>query len=461
MGELNQTLQKREWGSNVRKIAVIRLLQCKMLYIGLILFLAQAVSLDLFLFFVQYKEGRGYSVVYEIGNIPYYTAFFFIALFVLGSYTILSDDKISMYPGTVTSRFCARLCSDYLIILGFTLLYGGFYAVNSMILHLLAWRESNLNVRNTFSIPYLFTGMLQMFCGCLFLYSLFVLCYTFFTKIKEITSTVLTVVAILLANWLTSTEKLDLYWIWDLLTGKNMALGTYLFFLLAGWGICTVLSFLIACMVGSYKKQSYYLLWIVLTGVSLGGSTCIKVQQSLLIYGGDAITDERYSFQIKELRKDFIFSFNDVKQGSQMIDQIMEEGIEQKEEGYRLPFSQVAVLTEKEARKEGYLEPDYSLTENQMLFRVVAHNISYRNQYIYENTIKSLDIYQEGHAVFWKRERCGNVISTAFGKDYQKCHDTEYNINLYLEGWPGDRLQAILVVDETLMEIWEQKNSDE
>ena len=114
MGELNQTLQKREWGSNVRKIAVIRLLQCKMLYIGLILFLAQAVSLDLFLFFVQYKEGRGYSVVYEIGNIPYYTAFFFIALFVLGSYTILSDDKISMYPGTVTSRFCARLCSDYL-----------------------------------------------------------------------------------------------------------------------------------------------------------------------------------------------------------------------------------------------------------------------------------------------------------------------------------------------------------
>lgn len=96
-----------------------------------------------------------------------------------------------------------------------------------------------------------------------------------------------------------------------------------------------------------------------------------------------------------------------------------------------------------------------------MLFRVVAHNISYRNQYIYENTIKSLDIYQEGHAIFWKRERCGNVISTAFGKDYQKCHDTEYNINLYLEGWPGDRLQAILVVDETLMEIWEQKNSDE
>ncbi len=312
-----------------------------------------------------------------------------------------------------------------------------------------------MNVRNTFSIPYLFTGMLQMFCGCLFLYSLFVLCYTFFTKIKAITSTVLTVVAILLANWLTSTEKLDLYWIWDLLTGKNMALGTYLFFLLAGWGICTVLSFLIACMVGSYKKQSYYLLWIVLTGVSLGGSTCIKVQQSLLIYGGDAITDERYSFQIKELRKDFIFSFNDVKQGSQMIDQIMEEGIEQKEEGYRLPFSQVTVLTEKEARKEGYLEPDYSLTENQMLFRVVAHNISYRNQYIYENTIKSLDIYQEGHAIFWKRERCGNVISTAFGKDYQKCHDTEYNINLYLEGWPGDRLQAILVVDETLMEIWE------
>jgi len=459
MGELNQKSQKKEWFSNVKRIVLIRLLQCKMLYIGIILFFVLAVILDLFLFFMAYKENIGYPVIYKMGDISFYTALLLVALFVFRSYNILSDDKISMYPGTVTGRFCARLCSDYLIILGFTLIYGGFYAANSIVLHLLTGREPNLNVRNTFSIPYLLTGMLQMFCGCLFLYSLLVLCYTFFSKIKTITSTVLTIVSILLANWLISMEKLNLYEIGDLLTGKKLTLGSYLAFLLAVWGICTILSFLITCTVESYKKQSYYLLWLVLTGISIGGSTCIKMQQSTSFYEYGDFPKKQCSFQKKELRKDFIFRFEDVEQGSQIINRIIEEGIAQKEEMYHLPVYDVPVLTVKEAKEKGYLEHNFSLAENQMLFCIAASEISYRNQYLYENMINSLNVYQEGHMVFWKQERCGSVISSAFGTDYEKCHDTEYNLNRYLEVYRGNDLQSVLVVDEMLKKVWIQKYS--
>lgn len=459
MGELNQKLQKKEWISNVGRLISIRLLQYKRIYLGAALLLALSVSLDLLLMFMEYRGNIGQKNIFGIGELPFYTAFLLVVFFVLGSYNILSDSRISMYPGTISSRFCARLCSDYLIFLGFTIIYGGFYIVNSGLLHILAKGEPNLNVENTFSFNYLMAGMLQMFCGCLFLYSLFVLCYTFFTKIRTITSIILTAGVILLTNWLIAIEKLDLYEVWDLLIGKGRTLGRYLAFFLAVWGICTLLSFLIVLRIGAFKTSSYYLFWIVLTGLALGGSSCIRMMESISAYEGTAYREKEYYFLKKALRKDFTFRFSDAKQGSQIIHQVL-DGIMPKEEGGVLPLFQEKVLTEKEAKEEGYLEQDFFLEKNQMLFRVAVSDLAYRKQYIYENIIKGLDVYQEGSDIFWKRKRCGNVISAAFGKDYEKCHDTEYDISRYLKRWWVDEMQGVLVVDDALMEVWAQEESD-
>lgn len=459
MGELNQKPQKREWVSNVGRLVSIRLLQWKRLYIGAALLLALSVSLDLLVLFMKYRENVGQKNIFGIGELPFYTAFLLAALFVFWSYNILSDSRISMYPGTISSRFCARLCSDYLIFLGFTIIYGGFYVANSGLLHILARREPNLNVENSFSLNYLTAGMLQMFCGCLFLHSLFVLCYTFFTKLQTVASAILTAVVILLANWLIAIEKLDLYEVWDLLTGKGMTLGEYLAFFLAVWGICTFLSFLIVVRIEAFKKPSYYLLWIVLTGITLGGSSCIRMMESIAAYEDTAYQEKEYDFLKKALRKDFTFYFSDAKQGSQIIHQVL-DGIVPKDAGGMLPFCQVTVLTEKEAKEEGFLEQDFSLGKNQMLFRAAVSNLTYREQYVYENIIKGLTIYQEGSDIFWKREPCGNVISSAFGKDYEKCHDTEYDISHYLERLWVDEMQGILVVDDEMMKVWAQEKSN-
>ncbi len=50
--------------------------------------------------------------------------------------------------------------------------------------------------------------MLQMFCACLFMYSLLVLIYSFFTKIGIVFVSVFTVAVIIMANVLIYIKKL-------------------------------------------------------------------------------------------------------------------------------------------------------------------------------------------------------------------------------------------------------------
>lgn len=461
MGELNQDRRKKQWVSNVRKLAFVRLKQCRKLYLEAVLLLALAVGLDLFIFFMEYKNNFGWKNIYGVGELPFCAAIFLAAAFGLGSFNILGDGRLSMYPGTVTSRFCARLCSDYLILLGFTVVYGGFYGINSIILHIFAGKDTYLNVRNTFSVTYLGAGMLQMFCACLFLHGLFVLVYTVFTKIGMISSIVIAAAIILLANGLIFFEKLNLFDVWDLLAGKGMTLGEYLVFLLLVWAVCTFLAFAIACRTGGYRRVSYSLLWIVLAGGFLGGSACVRLTKSVFVYEASYFrNDEEYLFLNTDVRKDFVFKYSDSKQGEIIAENIANGVILRREDGYGLPFSQIRVLDVQEAKEEGFLEESFSLKENQMLFRVSASDLAYRNQYVYGNIIKSFTVFQEGTDIFWEREKCGNVISSAFGMDYEKCQDTDYDISRYLKRWWIDDLQAVLVVEDALAEKCQQDNDN-
>ena len=461
MEGLNQNERKRKLVSNVRKLAVIRLRQCRNLYLEAVLFLGLAVVLDFVNFFMKYQNNFGRKNIYGIGELPLCAAIFLAAVFGLGSYNILGDGRLSMYPGTVASRFCARLCSDYLVFLGATVVYGGFYGINSLILHVFARKEIYLDVRNTFSWNYLGAGMLQMFCACLFMYSLLVLIYSFFTKIGIVFASVFTVAVIIVANVLIYIKKLNLYKVWDLLVGKGMALGSYLAFLLSVWAVFTVLAFIIAFRVGNYRKASCFLLWVVVAGVFLGGSSCIRPTKSVYVYEASYFRgDEKYLFLDKDAKKDFLFQYTDFKQGKKIMENIANGKILRREDGDWILVATPRVLTEKEAKEEGCLEEGFSLKENQMLYRVAASDLAYKNRHIYENMVKSLTIYQEGTDIFWERERCGNVISSAFGMDYEKCQDTDYDISRYLKRWWGDDFQSVLVVEDALAKKWQQDNDN-
>ncbi len=106
------------------------------------------------------------------------------------------------------------------------------------------------------------------------------------------------------------------------------------------------------------------------------------------------------------------------------MENIAKGKILRREDGDWMPVGSARVLTEKEAKEKGCLEEGFSLKENQMLYRVAASALADKNRYIYENMVKTLTISQEGTDIFWERERCGNVISSAFGMDCEKCQDT-------------------------------------
>lgn len=472
MGEVKQKTQRQIWCANVWKLIRIRLRQYRKFYFGMAVLLTAGMIFDIVVLMLNYQQSMGQEYIYKIGTVPYYVAFLLVIIFNLNSYNILSDNRISMYPGTVMSRFCARLCSDYLFFWGLTVVYGLLYIVSSAVLNILAAGNQNFDVSGTFSPNYLGAGMLQMFCGCLFLHSLFVLGYVFITKFGFGISVLLLAFGILITNILIYNEKLNLYNIWDVLIGRDWKLGGYLVCILSVWGISTMASFIITTFVRRWKRTSVYVLVLLVIGGLIGGGSCIQMTKSVYDYQ-TTFPQSQYHYQNKALAKDFSFSYHNFEQSSRIINYLKNNTVQKEKEDYGLDFRNVAVVTEKEAKKNGYVEEDFALKGDEMILRVAASDVSYRNKYINENALQCLEIYQKGFGnIYWKREKCANVFSVAFGTDYRKCKDVrddQLKMIMDLWWWPNS-LDCVLIVDQEVMTYWngtinkdynDQKGGDE
>ncbi len=445
------------FGENVRVLISIRMCQCRKRYLLTAALFVLAAAYDTLGIMVVLFQGSGQDIMLRSGRIPYLLALLAVAVFSVTEYNIIGDTVISMYPGTVMSRFCARAVGGYLTLLLFTVFYGLLYLINSAVLHVLALPYPGFDVSYTFSLPYLASGMFQMAALSCFVYSLCILAYVVIHRLGDVLATVLVVAAIFVFDFLIYTHMLDLYRVWDFLCGRDMSLALYAGLLFLAGGVCFGISLAIVSGMKAWRASSVYLLGLFLIGGFIGSYTGIHLARSVDIHRDSPLAIESYGKE--SLQKDYLFSYQDRKAGRDLLQKIWEGDITS-EEGYSLVHSCDEVVSEKEAKKQGYVDQGFSLKKGEMVLHAQALDTSYEGRYLFEKPLKYLEIYQKGNKVFWKREKCANVFSTAFGIEYTKCGDSDNFIGRRLEwNFFYEDITMALIAEDSLVQEWKENEN--
>jgi len=443
---------------NVWVLISIRMRQCRKRYLLTAALFVLAAAFDILGIMVILFQGTGQDIMLRSGRIPYLLALLAVAVFSVMEYNIVGDREISMYPGTVMSRFCAKAISDYLTLLLFTVFYGLLYLVNSAVLHVLALPYPGFDVSYTFSLPYLASGMLQMAALSCFVYSLCILAYVVIHRLGYVLATALTVVAIFVFDFLIYRQRLDLYFVWDFLCGRNMSFVLYVGILFLVGGVCFGISLAIISGMKAWRASSVYLLGLFLIGGFIGSYTGIHLARSVDIHEADVLSVTE-SYGKGSLQKDYLFSYQDRNAGRDLLQKILKGDIIS-EEGYPLIHYCEEVVSEKEAKKQGYVDQGFSLKKGEMVLHAQALDTSYEGRYLFEKPLKYLEIYQKGNKMFWKREKCANVFSTAFGTEYTKCGDSDNFIGRRLEWYFFyEDIRMVLIAEDSLVQEWKENES--
>lgn len=109
------------------------------------------------------------------------------ALFINGirDYNILSNDSISMYPGTVKSRFISRLICGHIEILGILFISIIMYLMQAVFIVILSRLSDNVVVGSAFHLPYLLWGLCRMLGFGLLAYAAWTLWYVIMERMQR------------------------------------------------------------------------------------------------------------------------------------------------------------------------------------------------------------------------------------------------------------------------------------
>lgn len=247
-----QKPEETMWSSIIHLMQII-LLQFR--FVGYCMILLAVVLVPLMNMVQLYMEKSGdYDPWYlHIGGGGASMELIAMMIFMLaGSYNILSKNEISMYPGTVISRYGGTVLAFHIMILMSVLASIASYLIQGILLAVATHVWDDMILANAFSLSYLWHGAVRYLGLLLVIYALGVFWFVLMERFNTILVSLFT---IFLAAGLIVLKKMwhltgVLQTIGDFFQGRGYSFAALIAVL---FGIWAVLMFLSLCLAGTVK----------------------------------------------------------------------------------------------------------------------------------------------------------------------------------------------------------------
>ncbi|MCH5266852.1 MAG: hypothetical protein J1E62_00800 [Lachnospiraceae bacterium] len=221
-------------------------------------------------------------------EIVFYILYAWVIFGGLEGYTMLCDDSISMYPGTIKSRFAARLIWDHMGMLAVLLVSVVAYLLQGLLILFISTVFDGTIVGNAFDLQYLLWGVFRTFGFALLAYSIFTLWYVLLVRFPWIFYVAVGTVVFFglfsvanIYNAMDITQKTEK--ICNLYTGRgDYSAYTGILACIATWAVLLFVAWLIGSRAKLWKRQRntslyatmvlmYAVFCLCLTGLIMSG----------------------------------------------------------------------------------------------------------------------------------------------------------------------------------------------
>jgi len=238
---------------NIKALIKIQLKQNKnafMIFIGII----GAITFDSNLNLIFDKNVNS-SLFTNVGGSGPFLIIGFCMLFAIMSINILTNQNISMYPGTSISRFISRILSDNIMILAIIIFTFLLYCIEYPILLAIKGGGADISTIFSFDIEYAFISMIYVLSYYLMAYGIFVFIYALATKLG-VKKTIISYTGFLgLFVMLIKYNIISLFGIFDYFRDEK-SIGIFVLKTWSIWIFTLLLAFLIAKSFKIMKEES-------------------------------------------------------------------------------------------------------------------------------------------------------------------------------------------------------------
>ncbi len=283
---------------NVKRLTGVQLLQYRSVFyvlLGGIIFFVTLFSVDIASIHFLPEEGRIWEI-YSNHNMMGTLFLFMIFLLFFGSYNLLSKDEISMFPGTVTSRYYSTVLIFHILIFTMTLACMLMYLLMGGVISIFTSVWPDLIPYGILEWSYLWRSLLMILARGLAAYGASVLWFALIERFRAwrvyLVSAICLLAIVLSYNRGYSREikkVLGLY------LGTEGSFGTYMLLLFGTWAAGLFLSWLITRSVHCWKRTDKKRL-----------VACMLVVYAMLIAtigGTRAQNGYSYTLELKDFQK--------------------------------------------------------------------------------------------------------------------------------------------------------------
>jgi len=366
----------------------------------------------------------------------------FLALFlaiIIFTTTILTNNKISLYPSTSISRFVSRVLTDHIymiIILVSSLLM---YCIEYLILLVINEVRGDLLLVNAFDIKYALVGIINVMSCFLMVYGILILLCCVATKLGTLKTIILYSVIFIVWAMLIKGSIIEINGILNYFS-KEEILGLFVLKTWCIWLISIILSFLVATRIKTMKEEvggGWIIITIIIIFILIGtfgtfstfsssGTTTGSSWESYTAFGISRFQQLKKTYINKQtLVKCNNFDYNKFLKLQSSLDLYM--------------------LSETQALNGGIIDRKYSLNNEILVITLFPADKS-NNQYIYQYYLDNMNISCEDSFMKYDFPNIKTVQNLFWGDSYKYLESYDLNDNKLLNTSGRNNNQMVYII---------------
>lgn len=382
---------------NICRLYHLQLIQKKVYPFGILVFLC--LSLAIISIFSQtslifFNEDVDY--IRGTGNTIWIYLLVFVLYIACSDYNILSAENLSIYPGTVRTRFISRLLFDYTIFFASITCCILCRILGAGITNFIIMLTGNDGIQAFFDLKSLLLRAIACLCYILLIHGFYVLFFVAATKIgMKNTAISLVLLGTLSLFFLKFTplyewiKSFAMFYVYEDLGLANVVLRTLL-----TTALLLIISFAIMSTIHAWKDHNQKELlaisilysYILLMAITIGGSILLEKQSYSCAFPEEGLEN---MIQNKELISHDYKIQAGVSDGG-----LLEQSCTENDDDFTTIAgmdANIAWMNLDKAAKLGMVPKNTSLAEGEMLVRIVASDYKYKGINLYENFINGIN----------------------------------------------------------------------
>jgi len=403
---------------NIKALIKIQLKQSKktaIIYYTIVIVIMLMTNLDLIL-----DKNKSLSFFTNIGSAGPFLILGICMLLAITSINILTNESISMYPGTSISRFISRIVSDNIMIFKTIVFTFLLYFIEYLILLGIKGGGVDILITFAFDMKYALVSIIYVLSYYLLAYGVFCLIYTLATRLGVKKTIVLYTSVFIVFVIFAKYNLISLFNILDCFRGEKR-LGLFLLKTWSLWFITILLALLIVKNIKIMKEEAsnakiimipvgFIIIMIFAFSTSLSSTSKSESYTSIS--------------KFQQLKCTDIYKETLVKCDALSYKKMANE--------YRINFN---YISQTDAYKAGILENDYSLN-NEVLVTTFFPGVKCKNQYIYQYYLDNMIISYEDSILNISCPTTKTILNFLWGDSYKfmKGYDLNNDDSLYSSG---------------------------